>query len=274
MANHYGYHDNFIFILAILTTVGFQITSNFANDYGDGVKGTDNKDRIGPKRAYQSGSLSPEQLRAGIGYSVLINLLLVLILLYTSFGKNNLGYFLIFAFLAIASMWAAIRYTVGVSAYGYKGLGDVFVFSFFGFLSVLGSMFLYTKFLTIEAIFPAVTIGLLSVGVLNLNNLRDYATDKKANKKTMVVKMGISKGKKYHYFLLTAALVSLLFYIYFQFNTWINTLCLLAFIPIFLHFRRVYKIQTALSFDPELKKLALSTFFLAILFYIGYNNFL
>ncbi|HMB63049.1 MAG TPA: hypothetical protein VKN36_08255, partial [Eudoraea sp.] len=77
LANHKGFHNGTILLLALLTTIGFQITSNFANDYGDGIKGTDNEDRIGPKRAYQSGLLSRGQLKKGIGYSVAINSLLV-----------------------------------------------------------------------------------------------------------------------------------------------------------------------------------------------------
>lgn len=274
LANHKGFHNGTILLLALLTTIGFQITSNFANDYGDGIKGTDNEDRIGPKRAYQSGLLSQGQLKKGIGYSVAINSLLVLCLLFVAFGNNNLIYILVFTLLGIASIWAAIRYTVGAGAYGYKGLGDVFVFCFFGLLSVLGSMFLYTKFLTVQAVLPAAAIGLLSAAVLNLNNLRDYNSDSKVNKNTVIVKLGISRGKKYHYALLITAFVCLFIFVLLHFNIWYNALCLMAFIPIFLHLRTVYLIKNPVFFDPELRKLALSTFLLAVLFYIGYNNFL
>ena len=274
MANYEGFHSQLVFILAILTTIGFQITSNFANDYGDGVKGTDNAERIGPSRALQSGSLSRKQLKKGIGYSVVINFILVIALLYVAFGKENLGYIILFTILGIASLWAAIRYTVGEDAYGYKGLGDVFVFVFFGLLSVLGSMFLFTQFLTIEAVLPAITIGLLSTAVLNLNNLRDHNSDKKANKNTLVVILGPKKGKHYHYLLLLVAMASMLTYVFIEFKVWHNALCLFAFIPILIHLNTVYRIKEAVLLDPELKKLALSTFLLALLFYIGYNNFL
>ena len=274
IANNLGYYNTPVLILALFTTIGFQITSNFANDYGDGVKGTDNKDRIGPARALQSGMLTRKQLKKGILYSIAINLILVMTLLYAAFGTDQLRYIFVFIFLGAASVWAAIRYTVGEGAYGYKGLGDVFVFLFFGLLAVLGSMFLYTRFLDYKAVFPAITIGLLSTAVLNLNNLRDYHSDRKANKNTLIVKLGLEKGKVYHYFLLITSFVSLLCFVLSEFNSWDSALCFLAFLPISVHFRTVYTIKNAVLFDPELKKLALSTFLLALLFYIGYNNFL
>ncbi|NNE77680.1 MAG: 1,4-dihydroxy-2-naphthoate octaprenyltransferase, partial [Pricia sp.] len=197
LANYYGSNNHLIFMLALLTTVGFQVTSNFANDYGDGVKGIDNMDRIGPKRALQSGLLSKLELKRGIVLSVLINIVLVIALVYAAFGFQNLFYMALFLILGAASIWAAIKYTIGKTAYGYKGLGDVFVFLFFGLLAVLGSLFLYTKSLTALSVLPAITIGLLSVGVLNLNNLRDYESDKKAGKNTLIVNMGFYNGKIY-----------------------------------------------------------------------------
>lgn len=272
LANFYGKNDSLIFVLALLTTVGFQVTSNFANDYGDGIKGTDNEDRIGPKRALQSGLLSPKELRNGIVIAILICLLLVASVLYFSFGADNIEYFALFGVLGVLSIWAAIRYTVGNSAYGYKGLGDIFVFAFFGLLAVLGSLFLYTKSISISAWLPAFTIGALSTGVLNLNNLRDFESDKKANKNTMIVKMGFENGKKYHFVLLLVAFVSMLLFMVFNAQTWYQTLPLVAFVPIFVHMKIVYKTRQPKLLDPELKKLALSTFLLAILFYITLIN--
>ena len=274
LANIYGHWDLYIFILALLTTVAFQITSNFANDYGDGVKGTDNEDRIGPLRTLQSGQLSKRELKNGIRISVVIDLLLVFLLLYFSFQEEHLIYVLLFVVFGIASIWAAIRYTVGNNAYGYKGFGDLFVFIFFGLLSVLGSMFLYTKFLMAMAILPAASIGFLSTAVLNLNNLRDIESDKKANKNTFVVNIGRSKGKAYHYTLIILAFIFMLIFIGNHFYSWKSAICLIAFVPLFIHLRSVKKIENPHNFDPELKKVALSTFLLGFLFYIGYNYFL
>ncbi|PCJ94110.1 MAG: 1,4-dihydroxy-2-naphthoate octaprenyltransferase [Flavobacteriaceae bacterium] len=274
LASFYGYANWSIFTLAILTTIGFQITSNFANDYGDGVKGTDNEDRIGPKRALQSGILSRSELKSGIIISIVVCFLLIITLVYVSFGIEDLVYPLLFVFLGVISIWAAIKYTVGNSAYGYKGLGDIFVFLFFGLLSVLGSLFLFTKYLEVLAILPAITIGLLSTAVLNLNNLRDSEPDKKAGKNTLVVKIGYANGKKYHYALLITAFVCMIFFVFMNYTNWKNIIGLLGFIPIFLHLNRVQKMKEPVLLDPELKKLALSTFLIAILFYIAFNKFL
>jgi len=274
LANYYGKSDISIFILAMFTTIGFQVTSNFANDYGDGIKGTDNEDRIGPKRALQSGILTRKQLKQGILVSIAIDILLVIALVYFSFGLKQAIYPMVFLILGLASIWAAIRYTVGKSAYGYKGLGDVFVFLFFGLLAVLGTMFLYTKFLTLMALLPAVTIGLLSVGVLNLNNLRDFDSDKKAQKNTLVVYMGFAKGKIYHYVLLLLAFLSILVFAAMNLHGWRMILPLFAFTPIFVHLKKIYNANKPSLIDPELKKLALSTFLLAVLIYISCNIFL
>ena len=131
VANIYGYWDLHVFILAFFTTVAFQITSNFANDYGDGVKGTDNEDRIGPKRAYQSGQLSKNELKSGIRISVVIDLFLVFLFYTLLFKRNTYGIWFYLLCSGMASIWAAIKYTVGNNAYGYKGFGDVFVFLIF-----------------------------------------------------------------------------------------------------------------------------------------------
>lgn len=274
LAGLYGYSDSFILIFALLTTIAFQVTSNLANDYGDGVKGTDNADRIGPSRALQSGLLSRSELKKGILVSVLLSFLLATVLVLYAFKESSIWYIGLFACLGIASIWASINYTVGDRAYGYRGLGDLFVFVFFGLLSVLGSMFLFTKFLTPSAFLPAVSIGLLSTGVLNLNNLRDYETDKKSGKRTMVVNLGMARGKRYHYALLTTAFLSMLGFTLLHYRDWKSLTCLLAFIPVFIHLRKVAGISQAAHFDPELKKLALSTFLLAVLSYLLFNYFL
>lgn len=159
---------------------------------------------------------------------------------------------------------------MGKNAYGYNGFGDIFVFLFFGLLSTCGSYFLYTKQINYLVLLPAISIGLLSVGVLNLNNMRDIENDKKSNKNTLVVKMGLQKAKKYHYLLLIISFISILIYTLLTEKTFLNFIYLIAFIPIFSHFKRVRKNTIPKKLDPELKKLALSIFILAILF--GLNH--
>ena len=254
-----------IFGLAILTTLGLQILSNFANDYGDGVKGTDNEDRIGPKRAIQSGVISPQAMKRAIVVTSVLTLIAAMLLIYFAFRDTNIGYSLFYLALGILAIASAIRYTVGNTAYGYRGFGDVFVFVFFGLVSTLGVNFLFSKQLNFDLFLPATAIGLLSVGVLNLNNMRDEASDRKSNKNTIVVKIGIEKAKKYHYFLIVTAMVLVLVFAILN-NYYLDQyLFLLAYIPLTKHLIRVYKNQFARDLDPELKKLALSTFALSVL---------
>ena len=264
-----GYFNWLICILALLTTVGFQIISNFANDYGDGIKGTDNDDRVGPKRAIQSGVISPKQMFTAIKVSIIITFLIAIILIYVSFKKKDLLNIAIFLILGIASIIAAIKYTIGKKAYGYSGLGDVFVFLFFGLLSVVGSYYLFTKQLNFELLLPAISIGCLSVGVLNLNNMRDRDSDIASNKNTLVVKIGEHSAKNYHYFLLVTAFITAIIYIVLNFQNFFQFLFVIAFIPVLKHASVVFHNKIPKLLDPELKKLALSTFLFAILFGIS-----
>ncbi|WP_422859743.1 1,4-dihydroxy-2-naphthoate octaprenyltransferase [Flagellimonas sp. S174] len=269
-----GAFNGYILTLALLTTIGFQITSNFANDYGDGVRGTDNEDRIGPSRALQAGLISKQNLNTGILLSSGISLFLAFTLLYVAFGLEYMSYFLIFTVLGVLSIWAAIKYTMGSKPYGYQGLGDLAVFTFFGLLGVLGSLFLYTKTWSWAAVLPAIAIGLLCVGVLNLNNLRDVVSDKKSGKNTLVVQMGFENGKRYHFILIAISFLSMLLYSWLKKIPVESSWFFLAFIPIFIHLVKVMRTTEPIELDSELKKLALSTFLLSILFLIAVNYFL
>ncbi|UCE93913.1 MAG: 1,4-dihydroxy-2-naphthoate polyprenyltransferase [Flavobacteriaceae bacterium] len=269
MAAAKGLFDPVICILALFTTTGFQIISNFANDYGDGVKGTDNEDRVGPQRALQSGTISPSAMKNGIKITGIISFALALLLIYVSFGTEYLFYSILFIVLGLACVVAAIKYTVGVNAYGYSGYGDLFVFVFFGLLSVCGTYFLYSKSLEFSVFLPAFSIGLLSTGVLNLNNMRDQESDKKSGKNTLVVKIGNEFARYYHFYLLGASFLFALLYTAINFQSPYQFLFIISFIPVFKHFKTVYNNKDPKTLDPELKKLALSTFLFAICFGIG-----
>jgi 1,4-dihydroxy-2-naphthoate polyprenyltransferase len=200
-AYHQGFSDWRILVLALLTTLGLQVLSNYANDYGDGVKGTD-ANRIGEKRMVAAGIITSAQMKKAVLITAAITFVLALLLIYIAFGKENFALSLIFILLGIGSIGAAIKYTVGKNAYGYSGFGDLFVFVFFGWVSVIGSNFLFTHFIDWKLFLPASAIGMLSVAVLNLNNMRDIENDRMAGKNTLVVKMGLAWAKNYQHFLI------------------------------------------------------------------------
>lgn len=264
-----GFFSWAIFFLAILTTLSFQVLSNLANDYGDGLKGTDNEHRIGPERAIQSGKITPKEMRNGIIINVIIAFIFSTLLIFTAFGNSHGLLVLIFFILGIASIAAAIKYTVGNSAYGYYGLGDLFVFIFFGLVSVIGGYVLYAKNINVIVYLPAVIVGLLSAGVLNLNNLRDIASDEASNKNTLAVKLGVKNTKIYHNFLIISALVLSALFGILYFQSYYSLMFVISYIPLLLHLNRFNKNKVPKLLDPELKKLALSTVLLAILMGLG-----
>lgn len=256
-----------IVIFALSTTLGLQVLSNFANDYGDGIKGTDNEDRVGPKRAIQSGNITPQAMKKAIIITSVLTLFSAILLIYFSFKNHNLGFSLFFLLLGILAIASAIRYTVGNSAYGYRGYGDIFVFVFFGLVSTMGIYFMFAKSLEngYLLLLPATAIGFLSVSVLNLNNMRDEISDRKVGKNTIVVKIGGAKAKMYHYFLIITAMILVLLFAFlsdFHFDQYIF---IVAYFPLTSHLIKVYKNKDARALDPELKKVAISTFLLAIL---------
>jgi 1,4-dihydroxy-2-naphthoate polyprenyltransferase len=269
VGSFYAYSQGFInwsiLILALVTTLGLQVLSNFANDYGDGVKGTDNEHRIGPQRAIQSGAISIQSMKKGIIITALLTLAAAIILIYLSFGKDNFAYSVFFFFLGLAAIAAAIKYTVGSSAYGYRGLGDLFVFIFFGLVSVIGCYFLFAKNVDYRVILPGVSVGLLSVAVLNLNNMRDQVSDAMSGKNTLVVKMGAKAAKIYHYtVIITALALTLVFAILNNFRP-VQYIFVVAYVPFLIHIKTVVKNTVPRELDPELKKVAMGTFLLSVL---------
>ena len=255
-----------IFVFTILTTLSFQILSNLANDYGDGVKGTDNQNRIGPERALQSGVITPKQMRNAIIFNVITCLLLVITLIYQAFGADQFFTSFIFIVLGILAITAAIKYTVGTSAYGYKALGDIMVFLFFGWLSVLGTYFLYSKEIDLLMLLPASSIGFLSAGVLNLNNMRDFESDKLSDKHTLAGYLGQKNARNYHLTLILVAMVFMLLYVMLSSHNISIWVIMIGFIQLLIHLTIFYSVVNPKDYDPQLKVLALSTFLLALIF--------
>ncbi len=253
-----------LFWWAILTTVGFQVLSNFANDLGDGVRGTDQQ-RLGEARMVASGRITARQMKCAVWISALLSFLSASVVIFLAFGQKNFFLSFLFFNLTLMAIWAAVRYTVGVKAYGYSGWGDLFVFLFFGLLAVLGSSTLFIKQINSVLLFPAMTIGLFSVAVLNLNNMRDAEQDLISGKRTLAVKLGFERAKRYHIILILVGVFCALAYGVVEAAFALDWLFVLAFIPLMLHLNRVRQISALDEFDAELKKVALSTFFYAII---------
>ena len=269
IATDTGMFDWIIFTLAITTTLFLQILSNLANDYGDAQKGTDNENRIGPERSIQSGAINKLQMKKAIFLFTCLSFCSGLGLVFYSTRTISFWYPLIFITVGVLSIIAAIKYTAGKWAYGYKGLGDLFVFVFFGLVGVVGASILYVHHFHLNMILPGISIGCFSAAVLNLNNMRDFENDKACGKNTLVVKLGISKSKKYHLAILFCGITTSFFYAINSSFSLSQYLFVLSFVPLIIHIITVVKITEHKNFDPELKKVALSTFLFSLLFWIS-----
>jgi 1,4-dihydroxy-2-naphthoate octaprenyltransferase len=268
-ANHHYFNIN-IFILACITTICLQVLSNLANDYGDSKKGTDNEKRIGPLRAVQSGEISLDAMKNGVIIASILSFISGLALLYVAFGWQYMIYTLLFIVIGVGAIIAAIKYTVGKNPYGYNALGDLFVFLFFGIVGVIGVSFLYIKGFRILFLLPAFTIGGLSAGVLNLNNMRDIENDTASNKITIAIKLGLQNAKIYQVILVLFSLLSLVAFTLLVERPMITSWVYLLAFPLFLfHCVKVLKTNVHKDFNPMLPMLAMSTFLLSILFFMS-----
>jgi 1,4-dihydroxy-2-naphthoate polyprenyltransferase len=256
-----------IFLLCILTTIFLQILSNLANDYGDSIHGADSLDRKGPSRAVQSGAISAYQMKLAVIVFVILCLASGITLLVVSFGWNWKAMLFFFG-LGLLSILAAIAYTVGKRPYGYAGLGDFSVLIFFGLVGVMGSYYLFTKELSWYQMLPALSCGFFSIGVLNINNIRDIESDRKAGKFSIPVRVGRSNAILYHAFLVFAGLISaILFNIFTSHSPW-QWLFLLS-TPLFVKNVLAVSRKPSEQLDPYLKQMALSTLAFVMLFGVG-----
>ncbi|TXE02823.1 1,4-dihydroxy-2-naphthoate polyprenyltransferase [Algoriphagus aquimarinus] len=255
-----------ILLFASLTTIFLQILSNLSNDYGDSIHGADHQDRQGPMRAVQSGLISlPEMKKAMYLFGVLA-LISGLILLFLAVQDWVL--FGIFLGLGLAAIWASISYTSGNNPYGYAGFGDISVFIFFGLLGVYGTYFLHSLTWDESIIWIGIALGLFSAAVLNINNIRDIASDETAGKKSIPVRIGKKAAIIYNWFLILGGNYCL-FIFAFVTNEWTSLLALIVF-PMMIRIGiNVQKGKDSEAIDPNLKKMAISTLVWVILFGIG-----
>jgi 1,4-dihydroxy-2-naphthoate octaprenyltransferase len=259
----------YVFILAMVTTLFLQILSNLANDYGDALHGTDNETRLGPRRITQSGLVTKKQMQVMIVIFIVLALISGTFLIFT--GLRNIGWkaILVFFLLGLSAIYAAIKYTIGKNPYGYIGLGDVFVFIYFGIVGVVGTYYLHVNTFDPWVLLPASAIGLLSSGVLNLNNMRDIENDTRSGKRTLVVHIGSKAAKIYHLILITLSIAFSLVYTIVQYNSMYQLLFILT-CPLFaLNVIVVMRNTDPCELNQELKKLAFSTFAFSLTFGIG-----
>ncbi len=258
-----------VFVLAAVTTVLLQIMSNMANDYGDFVNGKDTAERIGPKRMVQSGEISPKSMLRGIIIIGVLTAFSGLSLILVGTEGIDITNILIFGALGIAAIAAAIKYTVGKNPYGYRGLGDIFVFIFFGLVGVIGTYFLHTQAFRWDVILPASSIGLLSVGVLNMNNMRDYEADKKAGKRTIVVVIGERNAAFYHLFLIAGAIILSVIFTAMNYHSAWQWLFLLCTPMLFLNLKKVFTYKNGIELYAELPRVSMASLVFAIMFLLG-----
>lgn len=258
-----------VFILTLLTITFLQILSNLANDYGDAVSGKDTDKRVGPTRVTVTGMVSLSEMKRMIVLFVALSIVSGSLLIYFGLHGLKVGKILLFFAMGAAAIIAAIKYTVGRNPYGYKGLGDIFVFVFFGLAGVLGTYFLHTHWFDIYLLYPASVIGLFSTGVLNINNLRDIETDSETGKNTLAVQYGLRFARQYHVSLLSIGWLLSLIYTLTTFFSWWQLIYLLT-LPLFIrNILRIYRHKNPSELNNELKNLAMATFLFALLFGLG-----
>ena len=271
-----GNWDWKIFALAMLVTLLYQVLSNFANDYGDGVRGTDRfRDKNAEKRAIASGIISVKQMKMAVISTAILAMVMTMGLLYTAFFPHYILEFYVFIGLGILCILAAVGYTMGKKPYGYLGLGDIMVFIFFGWISVGGSYFLFTKVWSWDILLPASAIGMLSVAVLNLNNMRDLESDKLAGKNTLALRLGFKRAMIYQIVLMQLPLILVLIFLlknelqikgnYYAF------MVMVLFFPMTAMRRKIMKVKSPKELDPFLKQVGIITLMMAVLLAIGLN---
>ncbi|MFC6268590.1 1,4-dihydroxy-2-naphthoate octaprenyltransferase [Frigoriflavimonas asaccharolytica] len=278
MEETYQLWDWQIFALALLVTLLYQVLSNFANDYGDGVKGTDQfRDPLAEKRAVASGKISEKQMKSAVILLSILSLAATFLLLYKAFFPEFMEQFYIFIGLGIASILAAIGYTIGKKPYGYLGLGDMMVFIFFGLVSVCGSYFLFTKTWSWDILLPATAVGMMSMAVLNLNNMRDIESDAKSGKKTLALRLGFKYAMIYEIVLLQIPLLLILTFLMINnFQTqgkYYAFIVMILIFPIMAVRRKIMEVKEPRNLDPFLKQVGLLTLVMAILLAFGLNYF-
>ena len=270
LAAFYGQFNVLILLWCFITATFYQVLSNFANDLGDGLKGTDSQ-RTGEQRAVASGIISISQMKRAVVLFAVLSLVSGSWLSYIGTLHSSFTVTYLFIGLGFLAVLAALKYTLGKRAYGYSGWGDLFVILFFGWVGVIGSFFLQTNLFKWELFLPATAVGMLATGVLNLNNLRDVETDETAAKNTLVVKIGRERAKIYQVLLLLGALLLQTVFVLITKPGWGGFAFLLVSPLLLKNLSATYKAKSAAQFDPLLKPLAITTLLFCLSAGLGQN---
>lgn len=242
-------HNILVFALTLWVALALQILSNLANDYGDGVKGTDSfRDANSPERMTAQGLLQPNQFKRLIFGWALITFISGVVLI--AIGFDNLRDFLVFLSFGIVAIIAAMAYTMGKRPYGYRAMGEVAVLIFFGWLAVLGSAYLQTGQFQLSHLLPATGCGGLAACVLFVNNMRDIYSDKQAGKITLAVLLG-SKMMRIGYTLLLALSI-LCYLLYGVVYNLFSLLWVLALPLIVKHLAVIYSAKPIVASDSSM----------------------
>jgi 1,4-dihydroxy-2-naphthoate polyprenyltransferase len=252
-----------VFSLSITTAVLLQILSNFANDYGDFTNGADQSERT--DRLLTTGQITVQQMKFAVYFTGFLALFFGILLLLIGLKTINSSFYILLT-LGLLGILAAYFYTSGKRPYGYIGLGDLSVFLFFGIFSVIGSFYLQTQHIESNIWYLAIACGLLSVGVLNINNIRDIESDKTSGKYTIPVKIGKKRALMYHFTLLILSFVSLIFYVSPIINFQIILVLMIILVLLMFHYYKLTKCENRIQYNQQLKQLSLSTLFIIILF--------
>jgi 1,4-dihydroxy-2-naphthoate octaprenyltransferase len=260
--------DVWVAVLIVLTTVNLQILSNLSNELGDVLHGTDTADRKGPQYGLNGGVLTIGEMKVLIGVFVGLCIVFGTAMTLLSFGTLWDMTSILVLLLGAGAIMGAMKYTLGRNPYGYRGLGDVYVFLFFGLVAVLGAYFVASHTLFWRLLLPGAAVGCFSIGVLNVNNIRDMETDA-ANRVTVAIRLGEHKAKIYQTVMIVLGWVFMLAYCQLRFFSWWHYLFVLT-LPLFiLHVRGVWK-RTGKALDPMLPLLVMSTFLFCLLAGIGF----
>lgn len=273
-----GTWDWKIFALALLVTLLYQILSNYANDYGDGVKGTDAiRSSEAEPRAVASGKITAKQMKNAVILFSVLSFVATIALLYVAFIPKYMKEFYIFIGLGVACILAAIGYTVGKKPYGYMGLGDLFVFIFFGLVSVCGSYFLFTKTFSWDMLLPGAAIGMMSMAVINLNNMRDIESDRLSGKNSFALRIGFKNAMLYEMVLLQLPLMLILIFLglngFIQTQNYYVFIVMILLIPFAKLRRKIMAVKEPKELDQFLKQVGILTFVMAVLTAFGLNYF-